>query len=113
METTLRSALITWLASDPQLAASLNTITEEAPTRTSPPWLGIAASASADWADQIITRLRIIQGVRTSVQGAKAHPIAGRASRRRRTKSSASTRRKNTAGTGEVRRVDPMTKPRA
>lgn len=49
METILRSALIGWLASDPVLAAALNTITEEAPTRTSPPWLGIAASASADW----------------------------------------------------------------
>lgn len=49
METTLRSALVAWLASDPLLSASLNTVTEEAPIRTSPPWLGIVASASADW----------------------------------------------------------------
>jgi len=49
METTLRSALIAWLASDPLLSASLNTVCEEAPVRTSPPWLGLVASASADW----------------------------------------------------------------
>ena len=45
----LRHALIDWLASDALLAASLNSITEEAPSRTAPPWLGIVASASADW----------------------------------------------------------------
>ena len=49
MESTLRSALIAWLAADPGLTASLNNITEEAPVRTSPPWLGLVASASADW----------------------------------------------------------------
>ena len=49
MENTLRSALIGWLAADPLLAAALNIITEEVPTRTSAPWLGIAASASTDW----------------------------------------------------------------
>ncbi len=49
METQLRSALIDWLASDPLLADALNDVTEEAPSRSAPPWLGIAASASVDW----------------------------------------------------------------
>ncbi len=49
METTLRRALITWLAADPLLISALNAITEEVPSRTTAPWLGIAASASADW----------------------------------------------------------------
>ena len=48
METKLRAALIAWLRADPVLA-ELNSITEEAPSRTSLPWLGISASASADW----------------------------------------------------------------
>ncbi len=49
MEVPLRSALIGWLAADPALTAQLNAIVEEAPSRTSLPWLAIAASASADW----------------------------------------------------------------
>ena len=49
MEIALRAALIDWLASDPTLASELNAIVEEAPSRTSLPWLAIAASASADW----------------------------------------------------------------
>ncbi|KLE34464.1 hypothetical protein AAW00_09590 [Aurantiacibacter luteus] len=49
METALRKALVDWLADDPLLSVALNTITEEAPARTAPPWLGIAASASTDW----------------------------------------------------------------
>lgn len=49
METRLRTALIGWLAADPLLSAALNAITEEAPSRAAPPWLGIAASASIDW----------------------------------------------------------------
>lgn len=49
MEIALRAALIGWLKSDPALAAMLNAIVEEAPSRTSLPWLAIAASASADW----------------------------------------------------------------
>lgn len=48
MEIALRQALIQWLASDPALAA-LNAIDEESPVRASPPWLGIAASASIDF----------------------------------------------------------------
>jgi len=49
METQLRTALIAWLAADPALSAALNDIAEEAPSRAQPPWLGISASASADW----------------------------------------------------------------
>lgn len=49
METDLRAALIGWLRSDAVLAGLLNAVTEEAPSRASPPWLGIAASASGDW----------------------------------------------------------------
>ncbi|MFC0203512.1 DUF3168 domain-containing protein [Novosphingobium soli] len=49
MELTLRAALVAWLASDPVLAARLNAVAEEAPARTSLPWLAVAASASTDW----------------------------------------------------------------
>lgn len=48
MENSLRTALIDWLRADPALA-SLNAVEEESPLSASPPWLGIAASASADW----------------------------------------------------------------
>jgi len=48
MENELRAALIAWLRSDPALAA-INAIEEEAPLSVSPPWLGLAASASIDW----------------------------------------------------------------
>lgn len=49
MEIALRVALIEWLSTDPTLADKLNAVTEEAPSRTSPPWLAITASASVDW----------------------------------------------------------------
>lgn len=49
MEVPLRAALLAWLAADPALAAELNAIVEEAPSRTSLPWLAVAASSSADW----------------------------------------------------------------
>lgn len=48
MENDLRAALIAWLRADPALAG-INAIEEEAPLSVSPPWLGIAASASVDW----------------------------------------------------------------
>jgi hypothetical protein len=48
MENDLRAALIAWLRADPALA-SINAIEEEAPLSTTPPWLGIAASAAIDW----------------------------------------------------------------
>ncbi|MFA9200902.1 MAG: DUF3168 domain-containing protein [Cypionkella sp.] len=49
METLLRAALIDWLRAAPAPLAELAAIEEEAPARASPPWLAIAASASADW----------------------------------------------------------------
>ncbi|RKF20581.1 DUF3168 domain-containing protein [Altericroceibacterium spongiae] len=49
METALRILLADWLRTDPLLQTELNAVTEEAPSRTSFPWLGIAASASTDW----------------------------------------------------------------
>ncbi|MCJ2178678.1 DUF3168 domain-containing protein [Novosphingobium album (ex Hu et al. 2023)] len=49
MEIALRAALLSWLAADATLSGQLNAITEEVPSRTSLPWLAIAASASADW----------------------------------------------------------------
>ena len=49
METQLRAALIEWLGADAILTDLVNTVAEEAPSRAAPPWLGIAASASADW----------------------------------------------------------------
>lgn len=48
MEIDLRNSLVAWLAADPALAA-LNAVAEESPVRASPPWLGIAASASLDF----------------------------------------------------------------
>lgn len=49
METRLRAAVLDWLAADPLLAAEINAVVEEAPSRTAAPWLGIVASASTDW----------------------------------------------------------------
>ena len=49
METELRAALTAWLQADAILANLVNSVSEEAPSRAAPPWLGIAASASADW----------------------------------------------------------------
>lgn len=49
MEIALRAALTGWLAADPALTGTLNAVTEEAPSRTSLPWLAIAATASTDW----------------------------------------------------------------
>ena len=49
METELRAVLIGWLRSDAVLASLLNAVVEEAPSRASPPWLGLVASASGDW----------------------------------------------------------------
>lgn len=49
MEVPLRAALVDWLANDPALADQLNAVTEEAPSRTSLPWLALSASSSLDW----------------------------------------------------------------
>ena len=55
MEIPLRAALLAWLSADPVLAAQLNAVTEEAPSRTALPWLAVAASASADWSAKDVT----------------------------------------------------------
>lgn len=55
MEIALRSALIAWLKADPALSAQLNSVSEEVPERAALPWLGIAASASADWSAKEVT----------------------------------------------------------
>jgi hypothetical protein len=52
MEVLLRAALIAWLAADPTLAAQLNSVTEEVPSRSALPWLAIATSASTDWSNK-------------------------------------------------------------
>ncbi len=49
METAFRRDLLAWLAADPELSQGLNAIAEEVPVAASPPWLGIATSASTDW----------------------------------------------------------------
>mgnify|MGYP000250481378 CR=1 FL=1 len=49
MESRFRRDLVSWLAADAVLAAGLNAVAEESPLSAPPPWLGIAASASADW----------------------------------------------------------------
>ena len=49
METGLRAALLDWLRAAPAPLDALSAIEEEVPARATPPWLGVAASASADW----------------------------------------------------------------
>lgn len=49
METQLRAVLTDWLRTAPTLVGRINAVEEENPISASPPWLGIAASASADW----------------------------------------------------------------
>jgi len=64
MEVPLRAALLGWLAADPTLATELNAIVEEAPSRTSLPWLAVAASSSADWS----TKTRAGREVRVALE---------------------------------------------
>lgn len=54
MEIAFRAALIAWLASDPALSAGLNAVVEEAPLRTTLPWLALTASASTDWGTKTV-----------------------------------------------------------
>ncbi len=49
MEHTIRAALIAHLRTGPAPLDTLNAIAEESPLAASIPWLGMAASASADW----------------------------------------------------------------
>jgi len=79
MENDLRAALIAWLRADPALAG-INTIEEEAPLSASPPWLGIAASASIDWGSKDRagreTRIALELETRTDLPGADAPLLA-------------------------------------
>jgi hypothetical protein len=79
MENDLRAALITWLRSDPALAG-INAIEEESPLSTSPPWLGIAASASIDWGTKDRagreTRIALELETRTDLTGGDAALLA-------------------------------------
>ncbi|MEY4836526.1 MAG: hypothetical protein RLZZ475_385 [Pseudomonadota bacterium] len=84
MENDLRAALIAWLRSDPALA-DINSIAEEAPLSASPPWLGIAASASIDWGTKDRagreTRIALELETRNDLPGADA-PLLGAIERR-------------------------------
>ena len=80
MEISLRAALLAWLAADPVLAAQLNAVTEEAPSRTALPWLAVAASASADWSAKEVTgrevRVALELHCRGDQPGAAANLVA-------------------------------------
>ncbi|AKM08120.1 tail completion protein gp17 [Pelagerythrobacter marensis] len=67
MEHALRAALIEWLRTAPAPLNALNMVEEEAPLRAAPPWLGIAASASADWStkDRAGREIRLALELRT------------------------------------------------
>ncbi len=52
MESALRTALIDWLRTDPELSGRLNAVVEEGPSPAPAPTLAIAASASADWSNK-------------------------------------------------------------
>lgn len=84
MENDLRAALIAWLRSDPALSG-INTIAEEAPLSASPPWIGIAASASIDWGTKDRagreTRIALELESRTDLIAADA-PLLGAIERR-------------------------------
>jgi hypothetical protein len=84
MENALRAALIAWLQADPALAG-INAIEEESPLSTSPPWLGIAASAAIDWGtkDRPGREIRIALELETRTDIADADaPLLGLIERR-------------------------------
>ena len=85
MEHELRAALIAWLRSGPAPLDALNAIEEEAPPRASPPWLGIAASASADWStkDRAGREIRVAMELHTRGDEAAADAALARAIERR------------------------------
>ena len=85
METQLRAALLGWLRADPALSAAINIVAEEAPARTTPPWLGIAASAATDWStkDRVGREVRValelhLRGDDAGTAGALADAVAAR-----------------------------------
>ena len=80
MESNLRTALLAWLASDPNLSAALNDVAEEAPSRAAPPWLGIAASASTDWSTKTRAGREIRVALELHTRGQEAAETAALAS---------------------------------
>ncbi|MCB2065812.1 MAG: DUF3168 domain-containing protein [Erythrobacter sp.] len=72
MESRFRTLLVQWLASDPLLSAALNAVTEEAPSRASAPWLGIAASASTDWSTKQLRGREVRVALELHLRGEEA-----------------------------------------
>lgn len=77
METRFRTDLLAWLAGDAVLAAGLNAIAEESPVTSPPPWLGIAASASADWGAKSVTGREVRVALELTCRGDDAAATAG------------------------------------
>lgn len=69
MEIAMRSALIEHLKAQPALSQELAAITEEAPVRSSLPWLAIVASASADWSHKTGTGREIRVAIELQTRG--------------------------------------------
>ena len=80
MEIALRAALLTWLAADPALADELNAVAEEAPSRVSPPWLAVAASASTDWSCKTVAGREVRIALELHCRGDTPDAAAGLAS---------------------------------
>jgi len=76
METDLRAALIAWLRADPALSGMLNAVVEEAPTRTTAPWLGLVASASGDWSTKDRTGREVRVALEIHCRGDDPGPAA-------------------------------------
>lgn len=76
METRFRRDLIAWLAGGPVLAGGLNAIAEESPVAAPPPWLGIAASAGADWGGKGAPGRELRVALELTARGDDAEAIA-------------------------------------
>ena len=76
METQFRRDLLTWLAGDSELAAGLNVIAEEAPAAASPPWLGIVASAGAEWGAKGAPGREIRVAIELAMRESEPEPVA-------------------------------------
>ena len=77
LESRLRAALAEWLRADPALSGSLNAITEEAPLRTSAPWLAIVASASTDWSAKDRRGREVRLALELHMRGSEAGAASG------------------------------------
>ena len=68
-ELALRQTLIDWLRFNSDLSTRVNAIEEEAPLRTSEPWLGIVASASTDWSTKTEAGCEVRVALELQVRG--------------------------------------------